>query len=77
MDIKTKNGIEVENQDREWIAEVWLNIIREALGNAIRPLYFEKYPAIGKIAVTSPAVMKSLNFYNEGKSIRTLPGTQS
>jgi hypothetical protein len=67
MDIKTKNGIEVENQDREWIAEVWVNIIRKALGVATHPLYFEKYPAIGKIAVTSPAVMKSLNFYNEGK----------
>jgi len=27
MDIKTKNGIEVENQYREWIAEISLNII--------------------------------------------------
>ena len=67
MDIKTKNGIEVENQYREWIAEISLNIIRKALGNTTHRLYFEKYPAIGKIAVSSPAVMKSLNFYNEGK----------
>ena len=67
MDIKTKNGIEVENQYREWIAEISLNVIRKALGNTTHRLYFEKYPAIGKIAVSSPAVMKSLNFYNEGK----------
>jgi hypothetical protein len=67
MDIKTKNGIEIEDQDREWIAEVWLNIIRKALGKATHALYFEKYPAIEKIAVTSPAKLRPLNFYNEGK----------
>jgi hypothetical protein len=39
MDIKTKNGIEIENQDREWIAEVWLNIIRKALGRPHKSLY--------------------------------------
>ena len=49
MDIKTKNGIEVENQDREWIAEVWLNIIRKALEADTRPLYFEKYPAMERL----------------------------
>ena len=67
MDIKTRNGLEIEDEDRKWIAEVWLNIIRKALGKPTSPLYFENYPAIGKIAVTSPAVMKSLNFLNERK----------
>ena len=66
MDIKTKDGIEVESEDRKWIGEIWLTIIRGALGLSSKSLYFEKYPAIGKTAATSPAVMKAFDALNEG-----------
>ena len=40
--------------DREWIAQVWLNIARRTLGLQTRGVGFEHLPAVGRIAVTSP-----------------------
>jgi hypothetical protein len=62
------NPTDPENEDREWIAAAWLNMIRRALGLPTSPLGFEHKPAVGRISVSSPTVMKPLSKLNEGKS---------
>jgi hypothetical protein len=61
------NPTDPESGDREWIAQVWLNIIRRALGLQTRTLEFEHLPAVGRVTVSSPAVMRPLTSLNEGK----------
>lgn len=61
------NPTDPENEDREWIAQVWLNIVRRALGLDTRALGFENRPAVGRISVSSPAIMKSLQQLNKNK----------
>jgi len=62
------NPTDPENEDREWIAQVWLSIVRRALGLPVQKLGFEGLPAVGRITVSSPAVMCPLEKLNEGKS---------
>lgn len=62
------NPADPESDDRSWIEQVWLNLIRQAHGLPTHPLAFAHLPAIGRVAVTSPAVMKPLLDFNAGKS---------
>jgi hypothetical protein len=61
------NPTDPESEDREWIAQAWLSIIRRALGLSTTVLGIEPSPAVGQITVSSPAVMKPLTKLNEGK----------
>lgn len=61
------NPTEPESADREWIAQAWLNIIRRALGLPTNNLGFENLPAVGRVTVSSPAVMRPLENLNVGK----------
>lgn len=61
------NPTDPESEDREWIAQAWLSIIRRALGLPTVALGIESSPAVGQITVSSPAVMKPLKKLNEGK----------
>jgi len=61
------NPTDPESEDREWIAPRWQNIIRRALGLPTQPLNFEKSPAVGRVTVSSPAVIRPLTTFNEGK----------
>jgi len=61
------NPTDPESEDRDWIAQVWLNIIRRALGLSTEKLKFEDSPAVGRISVSSPAVIQPLISLNEGK----------
>ena len=61
------NPTDPESDDREWIAQAWLSIIRRALGLRTTALGIESSPAVGQITVSSPAVMKPLAKLNEGK----------
>ena len=56
---------DLDSDDREWIAQVWLNIIRRALGLRTQPLPFENRPAVGRISISRAAVMRSLESLNE------------
>jgi hypothetical protein len=58
----------VDSDDRKWIPKVWLNIIRRALGLRTKPLAFEQRPAIGRVTISSPAVMRPLAGLNEGRT---------
>jgi hypothetical protein len=61
------NPTDPESQDREWIAQVWLGVIRRALGLTIQNPDFEHVPAVGRVTVSSPTVMRPLASLNEGK----------
>jgi hypothetical protein len=61
------NPTDLESVDRDWISKVWLNIIRRSLGLPTEKLSFEDVPAIGRMSVSSPAVMKPLAKLNQGK----------
>lgn len=64
------NPIDPEKEDRKWIAQVWLNIIQKALGLRAKKLGFENLPAIGRITVSSPAVLRPFAKFNQGKSYK-------
>ena len=61
------NPINPEKEDRKWIAQVWLNIIQKSLGLPAKSLGFENFPAIGRITVSSPAVLRPFSKFNEEK----------
>ena len=57
-----------ESEDREWTAQIWLPIIRRAMGLPTSRLDFEDIPAMGRVSVSSPAVARPLAEFNEGKT---------
>ncbi len=61
------NPTDPESEDREWIAQAWLGMIRKTLGLPTKNPSFEHQPAIGRTSITSPAVMRPLAKLNEGK----------
>jgi hypothetical protein len=62
------NPTDPESEDREWIAQAWLGMIRKTLGLPTKNPSFEHQPAIGRTSITSPAVMRPLEKLNEGKT---------
>ena len=54
------NPIDVGSEDRNWISQAWLRLVRRVLGLTTSRLPFEDRPAIGRITISSPAVMKPL-----------------
>jgi hypothetical protein len=61
------NPIDPDSEDREWIAQVWLNILKHELGFKTTPLEFEERPAIGRISVSSPMMMRPFENLNRNK----------
>lgn len=55
-----RNPFDFESEDRDWIRLFWLSIIRRELGMPTEPLPFEHLPAVGRVTITSPKVMRSL-----------------
>jgi hypothetical protein len=62
------NPTDPESEDREWIAQVWLDMVRNSLGMPTQNSGFEHQPVIGRISITSPAMMRPLVKLNEGKA---------
>ena len=62
------NPADPQNEDRNWIAQAWLSIVRRSLGLSAKPLRFAKRVAVGRTTVSSPAVMKPLRTLNNGKT---------
>lgn len=61
------NPTDPNSDDRKWITEVWLTIIRTSLGLATSDVSFGNLPAVGRVSVSSPAVMKAFTDFNTGK----------
>ncbi len=63
------NPADPQSDDRDWIAQAWLAIVRRSLGLPSKPLRFEKRVAVGRTTVSSPAVMKAAgNTQRRGKT---------
>ena len=65
-----RNPMNPDSEDRDWIRQAWINIIRVTLGLPIEPLGFEHLPAIGRVPITSPTALRSLAKLNRGKKYR-------
>ncbi|MFY9738696.1 MAG: hypothetical protein WAK11_06540, partial [Candidatus Cybelea sp.] len=61
------NPSDPTDDDRSWIAQAWLGIVRRSLGLATRPLPFATTVAAGQITVSGPEVLKPLATLNAGK----------
>jgi hypothetical protein len=61
------NPTDPECEDREWIAQIWLNIVKRGLGYRTKPLGFEHRPAVGRISVSSPTMMRPLQQLNRNE----------
>ncbi len=61
------NPTDPESENRDWISQVWLNIIQRALDLPTQIPSFENLPAVGRVTVSSPAVMQPLANLNNGK----------
>lgn len=61
------NPIDPRSEDHDWIARVWLNLVRRSLGLRTQPLGFESRVAVGQASVTSPSLRKALKGVNIGK----------
>lgn len=61
------NPSDPENENGDWIGQVWLNIIRKALKLPVEALTFENEPATSRFTVSSPNLIKRLATLNKGK----------
>jgi hypothetical protein len=61
------NPSDPESDDRDWIAQAWLGIVQRGLNLKTGALGFESSPALGRVTVSSPAIMRPLSKLNEAK----------
>jgi hypothetical protein len=61
------NPTDPNSEDREWVAQVWLGIVRRALGLPTEKMCFEDVPAVGRLTISSPAVMRPLVRLNSAR----------
>jgi len=61
------NPSDPESDDRKWTAQAWLGIVRRAMRLPTNKLPFEDAPAIGRLSISSPWVMKPFDDLNAGK----------
>ncbi len=62
------NPTEPQSEDRNWIAQAWLRMIRRALGLPTQRFAFENRPAVSRITISSPTLMQRFADYNKGKA---------
>jgi hypothetical protein len=55
-----RNPMNPDSEDRRWIPQAWINIIREILRLPAEPLGFEHLPAMGRVPITCPTALRSL-----------------
>ena len=48
-----RNPLNPDIEDRNWIPQAWISIIRRTLGLPAQPLGFEHLPAMGRVPITS------------------------
>lgn len=62
------NPSDLENEDRDWIAQVWQVVVSHCLGIAAPKIDFEQIAAITRLTVTSPKILIPLATLNANKS---------
>jgi hypothetical protein len=58
------NPTDPDADDREWTAQVWLNIIRRSLGLSTTGIGFESAPAVGRVSISSPPLLRPFKQLN-------------
>jgi hypothetical protein len=61
------NPIDPDNEDRDWIRGVWLLLVRRALGLPLTQPGWLDRPAIGRITVSSPELLRPFAALNRGR----------
>jgi hypothetical protein len=61
------NPTDLGSADRDWIGQVWLNMLRKAYRLSTRRVTFETIPAAGRVSVSSPAAMRPFSNFNAEK----------
>jgi hypothetical protein len=61
------NPSDPKSEDRKWTATVWLNMVHRARGLPTPRVTFEDSPAVGRVTISSPAILRSLADFNAGK----------
>jgi len=61
------NPTDPEASDRDWTGAIWNAIVRKALGLSVKEPEFTNLPAIGRITVSSPSLMRCLESLNAAK----------
>jgi hypothetical protein len=61
------NPTEIGGTDRDWVGQVWLNMLRKLFRLSTQALKFKDLPAAGRVSVSSPAAMRSFSSFNAGK----------
>lgn len=61
------NPTEPGSDDRKWMKQAWRNIVRIADRLPAETLPFAKTPAVGRVTISSPAVMRAFREMNAGK----------
>jgi len=61
------NPTDSESEARDWIGQAWLGMIRRSLNLATRRPGFESRPAVGRVSISSPAVLRAFRELNAGK----------
>jgi hypothetical protein len=68
-----RNPLNPQSEDRDWIPQAWISIIRRTLSLPAQLLGFEHLLAIGRVPITSPTAMRSLTKLNRGKECPIKP----
>ncbi len=55
------SDLDEEAPTRRWIRDVWMRIVRQEIGLPVAPLAFGNLPAVTRVSVSTPHVMKSLS----------------
>jgi hypothetical protein len=61
------NPLDPEDEKRDWIGQVWERFVRRSMGLRAKPSPFANTPAVGRVSVTSPAILRAFSGYNEGR----------
>ena len=62
------NPLDPSDEKRDWIGQVWERLIRRSLGLRAKPSPFATTPAVGRVTVSSTAVLRAFSDFNEDRS---------
>jgi hypothetical protein len=62
------NPSDPDSEDRDWIATIWMMIIRGTLGLSVEEPNWLDRPALSRVTVSSPQLLRPFSAWNEGRN---------
>src|SRR5439155_10561229 len=62
-----RNPVDIDADDREWISTVWEVLVRDGLGQPVEWPPWVDRPAVSRVSVSTPDVLKTFDDLNGGK----------